>query len=243
MVSLKGNIVVITGASDGLGKKLALDLAKLDVKLALIARNERKLLDVKTTILKVKGICKYYICDVSNENQVEATSKKIIKDYGRVDILINNAGIYDEDDRLRTNKKKIKQMFGTNVLGVIFFTNTFLPLMKKRNSGQIFNVISIAGVEPSDKWGMYAATKYAVKGFTESVRQAVVGTNIKVIGFYPHGMNTNIFKAAGLDFKSNEPWMMKIEDISNIVLFILQQPRDVSMDHVEVRKIELTKNI
>ncbi|MBI2641746.1 SDR family oxidoreductase [Candidatus Roizmanbacteria bacterium] len=239
MKSLKGKVVLITGASEGLGKQLAFDLAKLHVKLAIIARTETKLTVVKKRVEKLGSRCEYYVCDVSDENQVDKTAQNILRDFRTVDILINNAGIYDEDDRLRKNKKKIKEMFGTNVLGVLFFTNAFLPFMKKRNSGQIFNVISIAGVEPSDVWGMYVATKYAVRGFTESVRLSVSGTNIKVMGFYPHGMNTNIFKAAGLDFAQNEPWMMKVEDISNIILFILQQPDDVSMDHVEVRKIEL----
>ena len=110
--------------------------------------------------------------------------------------------------------------------------------MMARNFGQIFNTISIAGVEPSDMWGIYSASKYAVRGFTESLRKRLLKTKIKVMGFYPESMNTNIFKAAGFNFSNDEPWMMKVEDVSKIILFMLQQPSDINLDHVQVRKIE-----
>ena len=111
MLSLKGKVVVITGAGDGLGKQIAFDLGKESVKLAIVAKTEKKLAAVKNIINKSGSICEYYICDVSDDIQVEKTAKKIIKDFGRVDILINNAGIYDEDDRLITNSKILRSLF------------------------------------------------------------------------------------------------------------------------------------
>ncbi|MDQ6985442.1 MAG: SDR family NAD(P)-dependent oxidoreductase [Candidatus Dojkabacteria bacterium] len=114
-------------------------------------------------------------------------------------------------------------------------TREVIDRMMANKYGQILNVSSIAGIEPSGDWGVYTATKYAVRGFTDSLKKEFEDKAIKVMGFYPGGMNTEIFKTAGFD-SLNEPWMMDVNEAAEIVVFMLTRSIDVSMDHVEVRK-------
>ncbi|KKR31559.1 MAG: D-beta-hydroxybutyrate dehydrogenase [Candidatus Gottesmanbacteria bacterium GW2011_GWC2_39_8] len=234
MDNLKGKVVVITGGSEGLGKAVALELAEKGAKLALIARGEQKLKQAVEE-LSNKTETNYYICDVSNPEAVGRTIDSVVCDFGTIDILVNNAGVYYEDEDC-TSEKTV-QMFGINTLGVVFVSNKVVPIMQAKNKGQIFNVISVAGVEPGNKWGIYAATKYAVRGFTDSLSQKLIQTNVRVMGFYPNGMDTNIFDAAGYNFGKDYGWMMKKENIAKIILFMLSQPDDMVINHLEVRKV------
>ena len=238
MKSLKNKVILITGASDGLGKQLAYDLVGEEAILTLISKSKDKLDAVVRNVKKQGGICQGYVCNVGDEAQVAESVRNIIKSFRTIDVLINNAGIYNEDQRLVEKPGSIEEMFWTNTLGVMHCTNAVLPLMKQRNAGQILNVVSVAGLEPSAKWGIYSATKHAERGFTESLKLKLQGTSIKVMGIYPEAIDTNIYKSAGLTFGHNEPWMMKVEDVSRIIVFMLSQPPDINLSQIVVRKIE-----
>ena len=231
-MSLKGKVIVITGASRGLGKAIAQRLVKEKAKLALIARTKKDLEVLKD---ELKSECEIFVCDVSNEVLVKLTVKKIIQKFGRVDILINNAGIWYEGSTDKHSLEKIKELFLINSIGPIYLTREVLPYMKKQESGQVLNISSSAGTRPDGGWGVYTSSKYALRGFTDSLKMELEGTGIKVMGFYPGGMNTTLFTTAGFK-KENEPWMMKKEDIAEIIVFMLKTPDDVTMHHVEVRK-------
>jgi short-subunit dehydrogenase len=151
--------------------------------------------------------------------------------------LINNAGIWAAGPVETYDVKKINQLFATNTLGTIYMTQAVIPYMKKQNRGQILNVMSIAGVECKDAYGIiYTATKHALSGFTDTLKEELSGTGIKVMGFYPGGMATNILKAAGIEMPNSEDLSMKTEDVAKIISFVLSLPKDVVMDHFEVRK-------
>ncbi len=234
-MNLKNKIVVITGASQGLGKSLAIKLSKQGAKIALLARSEDKLKKTKKTIQSFKGIAEVFVCNISKPDQIKSTVQSILKKFKAIDILINNAGIWLEGSTEKSDPEKINTMFQANTLGAIYLTSAVIPCLKKQPQATILNVISVAGVEPSKDWSIYTASKYAMRGFTDSLKQEMQGTNIKVIGFYPGGMNTNLFINAGRQAK-NEPWMMKKQQIADILIFLLTQPKDIVIDHLEVRK-------
>ncbi len=235
MESLTDKVIVITGASTGLGKELALRLAEEKPNLILHARSAEKLQEVAEEI-QTKGCrCSTFACDVTDATQTKHAVDYLTEAYGKVDVLVNNAGVWHEGKTEDHPKEKILEMFQVNSAGVISMTQEILPMMRAQKSGQIFNIVSIAGVEPAAGWGVYTATKYAVRGFTDSLKQELTGTGIKVIGFYPGGMDTDLFDTSGFP-KGKQPWMMKKEDVAEIITFILKQPADVVMDHVEVRK-------
>lgn len=238
MQKLKDKIVIITGASFGLGKAIALKLAPEGAKLALVARTETELQKVRKKAILLGASCQYYLCDVRDAASIEGTIAKVLKDFGTIDILINNAGVYYEESTATMTVERIDSQFGTNALGTVYMTKFVLPVLLEKNAGQIFNVVSEAGIEPNGEWSTYAATKYAVTGFTDSLRKELIKTKIKVMAIYPESMDTHIFAAANYSqYAPHESWMMDPENIATIVLFMLKQPDNVVMGHVEIRKI------
>ena len=234
-MKLENKVVLITGASRGLGKAVALRLAKEKAKLALIARTEKDLKAVKKEIESLGSYCEYFLCDVSDEKQVKKAFENIVKNFKKIDVLINNAGIWYQGPTMDHTCQKVKQLFEVNVIGMIYCSREVIPIMKIESGGQILNVISGAGLHPSGEWGVYTGTKYAERGFTDSLKEELKGTGIKVMSFYPSGMDTNLFIDAGFNKKS-EPWMMKVEDVVEVILFMLTRPSDVVIEDLSLRK-------
>jgi NADP-dependent 3-hydroxy acid dehydrogenase YdfG len=231
-MELKNKVVVITGASDGLGRSLAIRLAKAGAKIALVSRSETKLNEVKKVI---GAFAEYFVCDIGQPDQVETTVKAVVKKFKTIDILVNNAGIWLQGSTEAIEPDKISAVFQANVLGLVYMTRAVLPLLKKRPEAIIFNVISNSGLEPSGDWGIYVGSKFAARGFSESLRLELSGTKVKVMAFYPGGMDTDLFVKAGVD-KRHEPWMMKKDDVTEIIEFMLTRPKDITIHAVEVTK-------
>lgn len=236
-MNFQDKVVVITGSSSGLGKEIAILLAEQKAKVALVSRSGSELKKVKEEI----GInTEYFVCDISNPKAVEETIIEIHKKFGKIDILINNAGVWFEGPLEKHSSEKVKELFDVMALGTIYITTNALPILKKQVEGQILNIVSVAGIEtPGAEMGPYSpytAAKYAVSGFTKSLEEELKGTKIKVMGIYPGGMNTLLFKKAGFDYTENENWMMDKNDVAKIILFMLSQPKDVIIDHLVVRK-------
>lgn len=232
MISLKGQVIVITGGSEGLGKAIALKLGGEGAKIVLLARDQKKLEKVCKEIGKT---AEYYVCDIRDQSQVHSTFENIYKEHQRVDILINNAGVWYEGPIEEHSTEAIDNLFDTNVKGTIYTIQEVVGNMKQRKSGQILNVISTSGVEIDPGWPVYIATKYAVRGLTDSLKAALAGTGIKVMGFYPGGMNTEIFNVSGFS-KDDTSWMMKKEHVAEVVDFVLKQPDDIWFDNFIVQK-------
>lgn len=241
-MSLKDKVVVITGASSGLGAMLAKKVATEGAKIALVARSEEKLQQLKQTIESNSGKTSLFVCDIRNLPQVQKTVKDIISHFGNIDTLINNAGIWTDDDLEKEHPERRKEAFETNALGNIQFTEEVLFHFKQKNEGYIFNVISTSGdVEtPSGDnklWKTYGATKWAMSGFTKTLRDSLIGTKIKVTGFFPGGFESDLYENAHRKNPHNQPWMMKTEDVADIIIFALKRPTDVLMEKIVVSKI------
>lgn len=236
----EGKTIVITGASHGLGKTLAQKVAELGATVVLVARDEQKLFDIKTSIEKSGGQAFVYVCDLRKPENVRATTTKLIQEHS-VDILINDAGIWTEDE-LEKKRPELRQIaLETNVLGHIELTEALLPYFKSKNAGHIFNVISSSGVSDSPSgdntlWKTYGATKWAMRGYTNALVAALKETPIKITGFYPGGFDSDIFETAGNADAHGQPWMMKIEDVADAAIFALTRPADVMIETIVVTK-------
>jgi len=236
---LKDKVVVITGASQGLGRELAQKVSKAGAKVILVARNEKLLKEVKQLISQEGGFADYYLCDVTNFSQVKDTVAKILTKFGKIDILVNGAGIWTTD-KLEDNKPElIENAFKVNSMGPIYFTKAVLPFMKKVNKGHILNVISKAGLElPENKdWPTYTATKFAITGYTKALKQQLLETKIKVTGFFPGGFESNIFETAGEKEAHNQPWMMRTSDVADAIVYALSTPDDLSINSIGISNI------
>lgn len=207
--------IIISGGSDGLGFAIAQRLYKGN-SVYLLARNESKLKKASTQLQ-----CKYKVCDVTKWNEVERIINEIAKESNSIDILINNAGIWLQGPIEENSPEKIKEVIDINTLGNIYLTKAVVPYMKKNKSGVIFNTISQAGITASAERAVYYASKWAINGFAKSLYPELIKDNIKVISFYPGGMNTDFFDKAGN--KKDRTKMLNIEEVAKTVEFIVMQ--------------------
>lgn len=236
---VKSKVVVVTGASQGLGRELSLKLAKLGARIALVARNEKLLKKVKAEITKDSGVTECFVCDVTQQKQVDKAVKEILKTFGTIDILFNGAGIWTTDKLEEAAPELVENAFKVNSIGPIYFIKAILPILKKKNSGHIFNVISKAGLDlPENKdWLTYAATKWAMAGYTRALKYALEDTKIKVTGFFPGGFESNIFETAGEKEAHNQPWMMRTEDVADAIVYALNTPDDLWINSIGMSNI------
>ncbi len=238
-MQLQNKVIVITGASSGLGKELAKKVAAEGAKVALVARSEEKL---KILQKEIGENASYFVCDIAQLSQVQETAQAILDRLGNVDILVNNAGIWTDNEIEIERPAKRKEAIDTNVLGNIQFTETFLPQFKNKNAGHIFTVISTSGdVEtPSGDntdWRAYGATKWALSGYVKALRDSLKSTKVKVSGFFPGGIDTNLYEHANRPSPHKQPWMMQIKDMVDIILFALTRPSDVLIEKIVVTKV------
>lgn len=193
-MDFRNNVVVITGASSGIGEASAIQFAKKGANVVLVARREDKLLAVKKKISKFNVKSLVCSCDVSQKSQVKQMSQNVLDTFGRIDVLVNNAGfvIYGKVNEL-TIEEIESQMF-TNYLGMIYCTKNFLPIMLEQNSGHIVNVASVGASFGVPGIAAYCATKYAMLGFSEGLKHELHETKIGVTVVSPIMVRTNLFE-------------------------------------------------
>lgn len=237
---MKDKVVVITGASEGLGRAVAIKLADQGAKVALVAQNQDKLSEVVDII----GVNAHpYVCDVSSAKQVHQTAQLVLKELGHVDVLINNAGIWTDEKLEADDPDRRKRVFEVNALGTIEFIKALEPSFREQNSGHILNVISTSGTDDTSAgdntlWQSYGASKWALSGFTRALKDAFAAdrVSVKVTGFYPGGFDSNLYQNAGRPNPHNQPWMMQTEDVADALIFCLTQPQDVLVEKLVVTK-------
>ena len=192
MKHLSGKVVVITGAGSGIGRALAIRLAKEGCHLALSDIDTTRLQETGTLVsaFKVKVSC--HQVDVSNKNQMYAHADEVAKTHGRVDMIINNAGVSVTDSVANVSYEDFEWLMGINFWGVVYGTKAFLPHLKKQVEGHVVNISSVNGFSPWPNHSPYCSSKFAVKGFTESLLQECDGSSIRVSCVHPGGIKTNI---------------------------------------------------
>ena len=235
-MKLKNKIIVITGASDGIGKQIALRLAKESSKLALIARDEKRLVEVSKEAKKLGAIdVKIYACDIRQTDKLEITIKSIISDFGSIDILINNAGIWQKLMPVdKISKEVVDDVIETNLLALIHITRLLLPTLRTRDEAAIINVTSKSGVVAQEGQSVYTASKYGVRGFTEVLKIDLKDTNVKVAGVYQSGTNTRMFEKAGENFPTKK--FTNPSDLADVIAYMLTRPDKIWLHDVRVEK-------
>ncbi|MEH6990857.1 SDR family NAD(P)-dependent oxidoreductase [Cytobacillus firmus] len=180
--------VIITGAGSGLGKELALLFAGQGFHIILTGRTLDKLQSVEQEIHEAGGSAQSYTLDITQSKDIS----KLITQIQNHELhgLINNAGIGHFGPVNSLTEQNIQDMFDTNTLGTIYMTKAVLPLLKEKNEGLLMNIISTAGLKGKVNESVYVASKFAVRGFTESLQKELENTNIKVKAVYMGGMDT-----------------------------------------------------
>ena len=193
---MKGKKIVITGASSGIGRDMAFEVAARGATPILLARRKDILDKITKEIQKEYKITAYaFELDVGQVTAVEKVFEEIFNDFGFIDVLINNAGFAKFNMADVATIDEVQAMFDVNVIGLMACTNSVLPRMKSANQGQIINVASIIGKIPTPKASAYAATKHAVLGFTNALRMEV-DTNVVITAVNPGPIRTEFFDIA-----------------------------------------------
>ena len=192
-MNFKDKIIVITGASSGIGEAAAEEFAKRGANLVLVARNKEKLEQVEKNLEKYFVKTLIQVCDVSDKEQVKQMSEKVIEVFSKIDVLVNNAGfvIYGKVEELSI--KDIESQMNTNYFGTIYCTKWFLPYFLKQDSGHIVNVASVGGSFGIPGIASYSATKFAMLGFSEGLHHELHGTNVGITVVSPIMVRTSLF--------------------------------------------------
>ena len=222
-------VIVITGASDGLGKTLTESLSKENNIIAL-ATTEEKLQKVAED-----NNCNYKVCDVSDYHQVEKCTNEIIEEFGKIDILINNAGLWIQEKLEENDEKRIHDVIDVNLLGTIYMTKAVIPIMKKNQDGIIININSQAGINHKAERVVYNASKWGVTGFSKSLQDEVAKYGIRVTDILPGMLKTDMFNK--MNIKKNMENGLDTKEVARLVEFIIDTPKDVMIPEVGIKNI------
>ncbi len=193
----ESKVIVITGASSGIGEATAKLVAKDGAKVILGARRENKLKKIADGIEKLGGEAAYQATDVTDDNQVEALAKLAIDKFGRIDVWLNNAGIMPQSILSEKKINDWNNMIDINIKGTLYGIGAAISHMDKQKSGHIINVSSVAGHTAHSGSAVYSATKYAVCAISESLRQEMVEAknNVRVTVISPGAINTDLLSS------------------------------------------------
>ena len=195
MKDFKQKIVVITGGGSGMGRSMAIQLAKEGAIILTSDVNKAALEETKKLIEADKGKVKTYIVDVGVKEQVYEFAEEVLKEYKYIDVLINNAGIAIGEATLNeVPLEDFERLININMWGVIHHTKAFLEVLVSRPEAAIANTSSVFGLMGIPSQIPYCVSKFAVRGFTDSLRLELAGTNVSVTCIHPGGIDTNIVR-------------------------------------------------
>ena len=239
MEGIKGKVVIITGASSGIGEATARDLAAHGAKLMVAARREERLKSLTDEIAKGGGTIQYRLTDVTQREQVQKLADETLAAYGRIDVIFNNAGLMPITLLKNLHLDEWERMIDVNIKGVLWGIAAVLPQMLKQGRGHIINNASVAGHGIWPSYSVYSATKAAVRVISEGLRQET-GDKVRVTIISP-----GIVKTELTDHITDEDTLaslggrfdhtLEADDIARAVRYAIEQPWHVDVSEVLVR--------
>ena len=192
----------MTGAGSGIGRALAQQLAAAGSALAIADIDEEGLTETAASLTDKKAAVSTHVLDVSNEEGVRSFAEDVVARHGRVTLLINNAGVALIGTFEEISLDDLRWLMGINFWGVVYGVRCFLPILKEQPRAHIVNLSSVFGIIAPVGQSAYSASKFAVRGFTESIRHELEGTTVSVSCVHPGGIRTPIAKRARLGANS-----------------------------------------
>lgn len=201
------SVAVITGAASGIGQALAVAFAREGVAGVAVADVDQVGLEATRITLEKLGISvSTHVIDVSDRDQVARLADEVVAKHGKVTHLVNNAGVGLIGTFDQLSLEDYEWLMGINFWGVIYGCKTFLPLLKQEGSAHIINVSSVFGLIGPEEQTAYCSAKFAVRGFTESLRHELAGSNVAVSSVHPGGILTNIVRNSRVGSGTPEEW-------------------------------------
>lgn len=236
---IENKVVLITGASTGIGAEVARHLAARGAKVALAARRKDKLDEVVADIASQGATARAYTLDVTDKQQMEAVTAAVVADFGKLDVLINNAGLMPIRPMSEVNTDEWDAMIDVNLKGTLYGIAAALPRFIAQGDGHIINLSSVAGVKVFAPGGtVYSGTKFAVRAISEGLRQEV-GDKIRVTSIEPGAVDSDLkFSTSGtakdtvLDFYRQA---IPAASVARAIAFAIEQPADVDINEIVLR--------
>lgn len=236
MANTESKVVLITGASKGIGKAIALLLAESNVLLGLVARNQAELEAVKELVIAKGANAEIFTGSVADEDFVNSTVQAMIDTFGRIDVLVNNAGFGIFDTAENISAQQWDDVFATNTKGTFLFCKAVIPHMKTKQAGHIINVASDVAKRVFSGGSLYCASKYAQDAFSAAIRKELRPFKIKVSVVYS-GLVDSFFHAEKEGDPSHTNWL-KNQDMAKAIEFIISQPPHVVIDELMIHPLE-----
>jgi 3-oxoacyl-[acyl-carrier protein] reductase len=229
---LEGQVAVVTGAGRGIGRGIARKLASMAATTVLCGRTRKPLEETANAIGQAGGKSEVVECDVSNLGSVESLAKEVERAFGRLEILVNNAGIGGFGGPLHSlPPEQWEQILNTNLRGVYYMIRSFAPMMMRARSGHIINISSLAGKNPLPNGAAYAASKWGLNGLSYSVAEELRAHNIRVSVVCPGSTNTDLSPYAGKDTNK----MLQPDDVAHVVAMLVTQAPQSFLSEVLLR--------
>ncbi|MGB0525902.1 MAG: SDR family oxidoreductase [Flammeovirgaceae bacterium] len=234
-MELKGKTAIVTGASRGIGKEIALTLGRHGMNVVLAARSEAGLKIVQGELNEMGVKSLVVPTDIAEERDVNRLFTRAVGAFSQIDVVINNAGLGVFKPVEEINASEWDTVMRVNVRGTFLLTKAVIPYMKKRKQGVIINIASDVSKRTFANGSVYCASKYAQHAFAESVRKEVVQQGIKVSNIYPGTVDSSFADSEqGADYKKD--WLQP-SDIANAVVYVLQAPSHVVIDEIMLHPV------
>ncbi len=227
MESLKNKVAIVTGASKGIGKGVALALAKQGCKVALASRDYERMAQVVAEITALGGIAQAVVTDVTREDAVDALFAEVQSAFGRLDILVNNAGMAVSGRIDELSLADWQQVQDVNVTGMFLCCRGAARIMKPQGSGRIINIGSISGQMPRVKSSPYTTSKFAVAGLTKALALELRPFNIAVCAVHPGNVMTDIWEKSPQ--VPEQEGVIEVADLADVVVTIASLPDNVNL--------------
>ena len=232
---LNNKTIILTGASKGIGKALAINLATQGVNLVLVARSQSELEEVKNQVEKAGSNCLIFAGSVSDESFVNIVVSETLATFGQINFMINNAGHGVFKRASDISSEEWDSIYDTNVKGTFLFSKAVLTGMKEAKSGHLINVASDVAKRVFDGGSLYCSSKYAQDAFSMALRKEVREYGIKVSVIYS-GLVDSMFHTDPQGDESHTDWL-KVEDMANAISYVMNQPKHVVIDELMIHPL------
>jgi 3-oxoacyl-[acyl-carrier protein] reductase len=231
---LKNKVAIVTGASKGIGKQIALDLAQAGVRVMLTARSENLLNNVEKEITQSNGVASSFACDLKNEESIVELISNTIEYFGQLDILICNAGMGEFGPCEKTATENYDNIMAINARAPFLLFRECIPYLKKMEKSFIIAIGSVVSVKGYENQAAYSASKHALMGMCKSIAKEVQADGTRVHMICPGGVNTELVTRARPDLDTSV--LMQPDDIADSVMFLLTRKGNAVIDEIHLHR-------
>jgi len=233
---LDGKTAIVTGASRGIGKAIAIALGREKMRLALLARSTDKLQEVVDEIQAVGGEAHAFPCDLMNPSAVKSSLESIFQHFNTLDVLISNAGIFLEKPITDIEIEEWDKVLRTNLTGTFLLCQGAFNKMKDQKAGRIIAIASSASIQGYTHQAAYCASKHGLLGFTRCLSIEAKAHNVHVHTICPGGVRTELIKDTYMGERVSQGHLIEPDNIAELVLFLIRQPGNIDIPEVNLKR-------